>query len=491
MEAGKYIRFYLGVALLLLGLSGCRGAEARPITVPSTPWPVRTSTSPPAALSPATVTAQPAASATSVPVTPSLPPSATARPTETLVPSATVPPSATALPPSATALPPTVTALPPTATIAPPSATVAVAPPSATVAVAQSGTRCFQPPDDYERVAVRGHTVTRRTLAMLDNAQSLYGGRGSMRLLIQGSYEAGLGASFGTHDGGGAVDIWMVYPDDTSQLLPDIEQAVWALRQSGFAAWFRPANMLYEGMFPHIHAIAVGDAGLSEAAREQIYGEQGYFAGQNGLPQAGFAGPDPHGGPILCPWMEQAQGSGVGAATRAPLRAEACQPPVDEYTRVTVEGQTISQRTYGMLEVAQALYGGAGNLLWVTQGSYSDGVDASFGTHAGGGAVDLSIRHPQTGEFLYDETGRMVQALRQAGFAAWYRTPNQGFTPHIHAIAIGDGELSEAARAQLTGEQGYFRGRNGLPQPEVAGPDPHGGPLLCAWMQALGYADLR
>ena len=143
-----------------------------------------------------------------------------------------------------------------------------------------------------------------------------------------------------------------------------------------------------------------------------------------------------------------------------------------------------------MLQTAQGLYNGPANLLAVTQGSYNYGVSASFGTHDAGGAVDISIRHPQTFEFLYGETDNMVLALRQAGFAAWYRSPEQGFAPHIHAIAIGDAELSEAASAQLTGEQGYFRGRNGLPD-ERAGADPHGWPWICDWMKEMGYRDLR
>ncbi|MGH2542146.1 MAG: hypothetical protein ACRDIB_05100, partial [Ardenticatenaceae bacterium] len=215
-----------------------------------------------------------------------------------------------------------------------------------------------------------------------------------MKLLIQGSYAPGLGASFGTHDGGGAVDIWVVDPDDRSLLLDDIPQMVTALRQSGFAAWFRPEDMLYDGMYAHIHAIAIGDADLSEDARAQLDGSYGYFAGQNGLPQPEFNGPDPHGGALVCPWMTQS------VASPTPL-ALACQRPIEDYTRMTIEGHTINRRTYLMLQTAQALYGGPGNLLWITQGSYSTGVAASFGTHDGGGAVDISIRHRESRDFLY------------------------------------------------------------------------------------------
>jgi hypothetical protein len=336
-----------------------------------------------------------------------------------------------------------------------------------------------------------------------------------MQLIIQGSYAAGLGASFGTHDAGGAVDIWTVDPNNTSLLLNDIDNMVWALRQSGFAAWFRPKDMLYVGMYPHIHAISIGDPELSGAAAAQLTGDEAYFRGRNGLPDAELMGSDPHGGAVLCPWMtdqgyqllpypsegganndasessqsENEPSEGEQAET-SPSTALACQQPVDDYRRLLINGHSLNQRTYSMLQTAQALYGGPGDLLRVTQGSYAAGLAASFGTHDGGGAVDISIRHPQSSQFLYDETGRMVQALRQAGFAAWYRSPNQGFAPHIHAIAIGDRELSDAAAAQLTGEQGYFRGRNALPD-ERAAPDSHGGAWICDWMIAAGYQDLR
>ena len=89
----------------------------------------------------------------------------------------------------------------------------------------------------------------------------------------------------------------------------------------------------------------------------------------------------------------------------------------------------------------------------------------------------------------------MVRALRLAGFAAWYRGPDSvfaGSVPHIHAIAVGDPELSAAARRQVDGREGYMRGFDGLPtegagtdEPTVAvapGRDRHGGPVVCWWM---------
>lgn len=400
-------------------------------------------------------------------------------PTATTTP---IPPTFTSVPPTATAVPPTDTAVPPTSTNSPePTSTHT---PISTEAVTVRGV-CAPPSNDYNRITVARHTLNRRTYAMLENAQSLYNGRGNMFLLIQGSFTTSTQASFGTHAGGGAVDIWVVDPSNTAILLDDIDAMVLALRQAGFAAWYRPANMLYQGMSPHIHAIAIGDAELSVEAEAQLTGDEGYFRGRAGLPQAEFASPDPHGGAILCDWMVAEgyillpYGEGDGATTAAVAE---CLPPTEDYSRITVEGQTLNRRTYLMLLYAQELYQGPGNLLWVTQGGYSDAVEASFGTHAGGGAVDISVRHPNTYEFMESEAPKMVAALRKAGFAAWYRTPDEGFTPHIHAIAIGDAELSEAAREQLYGQYGYFNGGNALPE-ERAGADKHGGPIVCEWMR--------
>ncbi len=170
-----------------------------------------------------------------------------------------------------------------------------------------------------------------------------------------------------------------------------------------------------------------------------------------------------------------------------------CRPPVEDYARVEVAGETLNRRTVTMLETAMEIYAGPADLKRVAQGSYTDAVEGSFGTHDGGGAVDLSIRNPAApAERLFEEVPAMIQALRQAGFAAWYRDWNEvfpGSVPHIHAIAIGDAELSEAARLQLDGPAGYLRGFNGLPvDPPVA--DGHGGPVVCDWMESLAL-DLR
>ncbi len=172
-----------------------------------------------------------------------------------------------------------------------------------------------------------------------------------------------------------------------------------------------------------------------------------------------------------------------------------CQPPPEDYSRVIVRGHMLNRRTEAMLAHAQALYGGSHDfMLALTQGSYNVGVAASFGTHDGGGAVDLAVRDLQDWHnILYDELDAMILALRQAGFAAWVRYEGDLYPDspiHIHAIAIGDAELSPAAQEQLMGAPGYFRGYDGLPV-DPPQPDRHGGPYLCPWMLEVGYRDLR
>jgi hypothetical protein len=174
-----------------------------------------------------------------------------------------------------------------------------------------------------------------------------------------------------------------------------------------------------------------------------------------------------------------------------------CLKPPEDYTRLEINGWTINQRTLAMLTHARELYGGELEIdgYGITQGSYHDG-EYSFGTHLGGGAVDLSVLSRGTYTVLWDDIGPLIHALRAAGFAAWLREYGELYPDspiHIHAIAIGDQELSEAAQAQLTGEAGYFRGSTGLPVALYGTPtsDKYGGPILCQWMIDLGYRDLR
>ncbi len=202
-------------------------------------------------------------------------------------------------------------------------------------------------------------------------------------------------------------------------------------------------------------------------------------------------------GPTLVPSPTMAPASPSPTATPF-VELTGCQQPPDTYTRMIVNGAKLDYRTVWMLRHAQNLYRGAiDSAGWViTQGSYNPGgVAASFGTHDGGGAVDLSVINPRNGQVLRDELPDAIRALRITGFAAWVREPSElysGSPIHIHAIAIGDAELSQAAQDQLTGTFGYFRGYNGLPQKNnMPIPDRHGGPILCQWMIDMGYRDLR
>lgn len=187
----------------------------------------------------------------------------------------------------------------------------------------------------------------------------------------------------------------------------------------------------------------------------------------------------------------------IPSPTSTPEPAGCLKPPED-YTRLEVNGSTINQRTFAMLTHAQELYGGEIEIngYAITQGSYSTAVTASFGTHAGGGAVDLSVLRQGTYTVLWDDIEPLIHALRAAGFAAWLREYGELYADspiHIHAIAIGDQELSVPAQDQLTGEAGYFRGFSGLPVDLYGAPKPdrYGGPILCQWMIDLGYRDLR
>lgn len=118
--------------------------------------------------------------------------------------------------------------------------------------------------------------------------------------------------------------------------------------------------------------------------------------------------------------------------------------------RVSVDGRTLNKRTADMLHMAEQRLGYG---LTVTQGSYNKGgVAQSAGTHDGGGAMDISVRGINVNE--------VVRELRAVGFAAWHRLPSQGDWPeHIHAIAIGDPELSSGAANQV---KQYLNGTNGL-----------------------------
>lgn len=148
-------------------------------------------------------------------------------------------------------------------------------------------------------------------------------------------------------------------------------------------------------------------------------------------------------------------GAGPGTAGCTPAGPNDPEPP-DDYTKTTYGGKTVNQRTKVMLQTAEkyAKMEGVNTPFTLTQGSYSTGVSASAGTHDGGGAGDISVAGMSRAQI--DST---VKAMRMAGFAAWYRTPAEGFAVHIHFEAIGDKEISPSGGAQVTD---LFAGKNGL-----------------------------
>jgi hypothetical protein len=141
--------------------------------------------------------------------------------------------------------------------------------------------------------------------------------------------------------------------------------------------------------------------------------------------------------------------------------------PAHDYTRTTYGGRTVNQRTKVMLQTAATIFGSGFTL---TQGSYNRGVWASAGTHDGGGVVDISVSNMSTAQ-----RKAAVQALRKAGLAAWLRVP-PAFSYHIHAVAIGDRDLSSSAKSQIAQ---WREDRNGLAN---RGPDPEPDPYP-AWTQ--------
>lgn len=123
-------------------------------------------------------------------------------------------------------------------------------------------------------------------------------------------------------------------------------------------------------------------------------------------------------------------------------------------------GHKMSAQVKGALLAAEQR---AGRTFAITQGGFNGTrVAASAGTHAGD-ALDLSVRG-----LSESQVSKMIEAMRWAGFAAWFRTTSiakwgtraQGFNSyHVHAVPNGWGYPSAGARAQAVA---YRAGRDGL-----------------------------
>jgi hypothetical protein len=150
----------------------------------------------------------------------------------------------------------------------------------------------------------------------------------------------------------------------------------------------------------------------------------------------------------------------------------------DPWGKVTINGETVDNFTAAALQVAASE---AGTDWRILQGSFSHDVAASGSTHSGGGVIDIA---PTNGDWE-----GAVTALRKIGFAAWIRNvPGHGYAgsgEHIHAVLMGDEQLSDQAAIQV---QSYLNNDNGL-----AGSAPDDGPRQFvnnrfSWEDATGMS---
>ena len=119
-----------------------------------------------------------------------------------------------------------------------------------------------------------------------------------------------------------------------------------------------------------------------------------------------------------------------------------CLHAPDDYSRLHINGHRISQRKFFMLQHAYNLYGGVIHIIEqaITQGCYNDLEPLRFGTHSGGGVVDISVIDRSLWILLYEEIEPLILAMRMEGFAAWLRDFDElspGSPIHIHAAAVG------------------------------------------------------
>ena len=207
------------------------------------------------------------------------------------------------------------------------------------------------------------------------------------------------------------------------------------------AMWdpYKPNQDVTDGSGPSVKAVekALADEGLLNGDYvDGHFGTSTVDAYAKYQRELGYEGLDASGLPGATSLAELGKGS--YEVTRV----------IEVGSKTSMDGEPVNRRTAAMIEAAEKR---AGESFTLTQGSYG-GVDQSGGTHDGGGAVDISVRGLSADE--------AVKALRQVGFAAWHRTPEQGdWAAHIHAIAISDTDMSPEAQQQV-GD--YFEGRNGL-----------------------------
>lgn len=177
-------------------------------------------------------------------------------------------------------------------------------------------------------VYVLATPINDRTRAMLAEVERLTGPRPDGLVVTQGRNPGGVAASAGTHDGWGVVDLRV---RDWSA--PVLNGVLLALRQVGFAAWHRLVSQGFDT--EHIHAVAIGDPGMSPAARRQV---SSYQAGRNGLANNG---PDDGPGGYRSVTWELYQLAHQPKETDMPLTPADVQLFLD--TKLRADGLTIRQ----------------------------------------------------------------------------------------------------------------------------------------------------
>lgn len=120
----------------------------------------------------------------------------------------------------------------------------------------------------------------------------------------------------------------------------------------------------------------------------------------------------------------------------------------DAFEKVWYHGKLMDKKGRAFI---QACEDKLGYELTITQGNYNPGgVEASAGTHDGGGVFDLAA-------WDYE---RKLRVIKDLGGWGWYRAPIAGlWGPHIHFGIINHGTLSRGAANQ---QAAYFAKRSGL-----------------------------
>ena len=102
----------------------------------------------------------------------------------------------------------------------------------------------------------------------------------------------------------------------------------------------------------------------------------------------------------------------AGTAAAAKKAAVAKKISHTDDNPIMFRGRKLNVKTIRMLRSAER---GLGERLVITQGSVNSSVQASAGTHDGGGVFDVSVRAGGA------RRQRKVRVLSRAGFAAWHR----------------------------------------------------------------------